>query len=104
MQMTTIGLDLAKHVFQAHGVDARGRAVVRKRLRRAEVPRPFAELPPCLHRHGGVRDGAPLGARADRAGGPRGPPRAAELREAVRQARRERRRRRRGDLPYGSCR
>ena len=48
MQVTTIGLDLAKHVFQAHGVDAQGRAVLRKRLRRAEVLRLFAGLPPCL--------------------------------------------------------
>ncbi len=48
MQITTIGLDSAKHVFQAHGVDARGRVVLRRRLRRAEVLRLFAELPPCL--------------------------------------------------------
>ena len=48
MRVTTIGLDLAKHLFQAHGVDAQGRAVLRKRLRRAEVLRFFAGLPPCL--------------------------------------------------------
>ena len=35
MQITTIGLDLAKHVFQVHAVDAEGRIVVRKALRRA---------------------------------------------------------------------
>src|SRR6185312_14036248 len=48
MQITTIGLDLAKHVFQVHGVDASGQVVVRKRLRRAEVLAFFAKLPPCL--------------------------------------------------------
>ena len=48
MQITTIGLDLAKHVFQARGVDAEGRVVLRKRLRRAEVSRFFVGLPPCL--------------------------------------------------------
>jgi hypothetical protein len=47
MQLATIGLDLAKNVFQLHGVDAKGRVVVRRRLRRAEVMRFFAELPPC---------------------------------------------------------
>jgi transposase len=36
-EITTIGLDLAKHVFQVHGVDARGVTVLRKRLRRSEV-------------------------------------------------------------------
>ena len=48
MQVTTIGLDLAKHVFQVHGVNATGPVVVRKRLRRAEVLTFFAELEPCL--------------------------------------------------------
>jgi len=47
-QITTIGLDLAKNVFQVHGVDAAGRVVVRKALRRAEVLRFFEQLPPCL--------------------------------------------------------
>lgn len=48
MQITTIGLDLAKHVFQAHGMDESGTAVIRKRLRRAEVLPFFAGLDPCL--------------------------------------------------------
>jgi len=47
-QITTIGLDLAKNVFQVHGIDAAGTVVVRKQLRRAEVLRFFAALPPCL--------------------------------------------------------
>ena len=43
-----IGLDIAKNVFQAHGVDANGTVVIRKRLRRPEILRFFASLPPCL--------------------------------------------------------
>jgi transposase len=38
-QITTIGLDLAKNVFQVHGVDAAGKALVRKQLRRAALSR-----------------------------------------------------------------
>src|SRR5271167_5039749 len=48
MQITTIGLDLAKNVFQVHGVDATGQAVVRKSLRRSQMLPFFAKLPPCL--------------------------------------------------------
>ncbi len=43
-----IGLDTAKHVFQAHGADASGRGVLRKRLRRNQVSDFFANLPRCL--------------------------------------------------------
>jgi transposase len=48
MQITTIGLDLAKSVFQVHGIDAGGQAVIRKKLRRAEVLKFFQALPACL--------------------------------------------------------
>jgi len=48
MQITTVGLDLAKNVFQVHAVDEVGRSVVRRRLRRAEVGDFFAGLAPCL--------------------------------------------------------
>ncbi len=48
MQITTVGLDLAKNVFQVHGVDAKGKVVVRRRLRRAKVRDFFAGLEPCL--------------------------------------------------------
>lgn len=48
MEVTTLGLDIAKRVFQAHGVDASGRAVLRRRLGRAEVLDFFGALPPCL--------------------------------------------------------
>jgi len=48
MQITTIGLDIAKNVFQVHGIDAAEKAVVRKQLRRGQVMKFFAALPPCL--------------------------------------------------------
>ena len=44
----TIGLDIAKSVFQVHGVDATGDVVVRQRLRRRKVLQYFAKLPACL--------------------------------------------------------
>ena len=47
-KITTIGLDLAKHVFQVHGVDAEGATVLRKQLRRSQVVAFFARLPSCL--------------------------------------------------------
>ena len=46
--VTTVGLDLAKHVFQVHGVDASGRVVVAKAIRRNKLLEFFASLPPCL--------------------------------------------------------
>ncbi len=48
MQAATIGLDIAKSVFQVHGVDERGRVVLRKRLARAQVLEFFGQLPSCV--------------------------------------------------------
>ena len=48
MQITTVGLDIAKNVFQVHGIDGDEKVVVRKQLRRGQVMRFFEELPPCL--------------------------------------------------------
>src|ERR1700675_5033882 len=48
MQITTIGLDLAKNVFQVHGVDASGQVGVRKSLRRSQMLPFFSKLPSCL--------------------------------------------------------
>jgi transposase len=48
MQVTTIGLDIAKNVFQVHGIDAAEKVVVRKQLRRSQVLAFFKALPPCL--------------------------------------------------------
>jgi transposase len=47
-EVSTIGLDVAKSVFQVHGVDADGAVVIRKRVSRAKVLEFFAALPPCL--------------------------------------------------------
>ena len=47
-QASTIGLDIAKQVFQAHGADAGGRVVFRKRLARAKVLEFFAGQAPCV--------------------------------------------------------
>jgi transposase len=48
MNTTTIGLDIAKRVFQVHGTDTRGKSTMTRRLKRAEVLRFFANLQPCL--------------------------------------------------------
>lgn len=48
MKITTIGLDLAKNVFQVHGIDAAGEVVVRRALRRGQVFAFFSKLEPCL--------------------------------------------------------
>ena len=48
MQITTIGLDIAKHVFQVHGIDVAEKVVLRKQLRRGQVLKFFASLQPCL--------------------------------------------------------
>jgi transposase len=48
MCVTTIGLDLAKNLFQVHGVDADGQIVLRRKLRRSEILRFFEALPGCL--------------------------------------------------------
>ncbi len=48
MQLTTVGLDIAKSVFQVYGVDAKSKGVVQKPLKRPQVLRYFANLSPCL--------------------------------------------------------
>jgi transposase len=47
MNITTIGLDIAKNIFQVHGVDANGKVVLRKQLKRSQVLAFFANLLPC---------------------------------------------------------
>src|SRR4051812_27666967 len=47
-EVSTIGLDIAKSVFQVHGVDADGAVVIRKRVGRVKVLEFFSGLPPCL--------------------------------------------------------
>ena len=48
MEVTRIGLDIAKNVFQVHGVDKHGKTVIRKQLKRAELMPFFVQTPPCL--------------------------------------------------------
>ena len=97
MQITTIGLDIAKNVFQVHGIDANETAVVRKQLRRSQVLAFFKALPPCLigmeacaTAHYWARELTKLGHH--------GAADASKRREGLRQAQQERCRRRRGDL------
>lgn len=47
-QVSVVGLDLAKSVFQVHGVDAQGEAVLRRKLSRGQLLKLFEKLPPCL--------------------------------------------------------
>jgi transposase len=46
--VTTIGLDIAKSVFQVHGIDAEGKVLIRRKLKRRYVLAFFEKLPPCL--------------------------------------------------------
>ena len=46
--VTIVGLDIAKNVFQVHGVDAKGAAIVARLVRRGQLLKFFASLPPCL--------------------------------------------------------
>jgi len=46
--VTTVGLDLAKSVFQVHGIDAAGNVVIRRQLKRRHVLAFFQKLPPCV--------------------------------------------------------
>lgn len=48
MKITTVGIDLAKNVFQVRGIDERGKAVLKKQLRRDQMATFFVNLPPCL--------------------------------------------------------
>ena len=47
-RVTTVGLDTARNLFQAHGADARGRPVLKRKLARGKVLEFLATLPPCL--------------------------------------------------------
>jgi transposase len=62
--ISTIGLDIAKSVFQVHGVDAAGQVVIRRQLRRRHVLAFFQKLPPCLVGMEALRVFAPLVPRA----------------------------------------
>ena len=48
MKITTVGIDLAKNLFQLHGVNEHGKVVIKKQLRRDQMAEFFVTLPPCL--------------------------------------------------------
>lgn len=48
MSIVMLGIDLAKNIFQLHGIDSDGKITLRKRLSRSELPKFIAALPPCL--------------------------------------------------------
>ena len=48
MHITILGIDLSKNVFQLHGVDARGHAVLSRRVTRSQLVEAVASLPPCV--------------------------------------------------------
>ena len=62
MAVKVIGLDTAKHVFQVHGADKTGRAVLKKRLKRSQVSDFFGSIPQCIVGLEATRGGALLGA------------------------------------------
>ena len=95
-EVSVVGVDLAKHVFQVHAVDGSGRPVVRRQLRRDQLLAFFQGRPRCLVGRG-LRRCPPLGA-AIAGDGARGPADAAVVREALRQAWEDGCGRRGGDL------
>ena len=62
MQVNTIGVDLAKNVFQVHGVDNGGKVVITRQLRRKQVIDFFSKIPACLVGMASVRNRSSLGA------------------------------------------
>jgi len=87
--ITTIGLDIAKSVFQVHGVDAAGQVVIRRQLKRRQVLAFFEKLSPVLGWHRSLRLVAPLVPRTPGTWPYRAID-AAGLREALRQTAEER--------------
>ena len=47
-KITTLGVDLAKNVFQLHGVDFAGKTILRREVRRSQLMKTMAQLEPCL--------------------------------------------------------
>jgi transposase len=48
MNVTTVGIDIAKHVFELHGVDSKGKTVLKKTIRRDKLSEFMANLPACV--------------------------------------------------------
>ena len=68
MKIMRMGVDLAKNVFQLHGVDEEEQVVLRKQFKREKMLRFFAQLPPMHDRHGVLRRQPLLGERTEEAG------------------------------------
>ena len=83
-QPVTIGLDIAKNVFHAYGVDAQGEKVLSRKLRRAQVEALLCKARALPGRNRSLRNSASLGAH-DREAGPSGSAYAAGIREALRE-------------------
>jgi transposase len=83
MQISTIGIDLAKNVFQVHAVDAAEKLVLKKQLRRSQVLGFFSKLSPCLVGMEACATSHPVGSRAQEAW-PRCATYARKLREGTR--------------------
>jgi len=96
-EVSTIGLDIAKSVFQVHGVDADGAVVIRKRISRAKVLEFFAALPSCLVGVEACPERALLEPQTS-SSRPRGEADATELCESLSQAEQKRRQRCSRDL------
>ena len=60
--IAVVGVDLAKSVFQVHGIDARGQVVLRRKLSRSKLLSFFADAAAVRDRHGDLRECQPLGA------------------------------------------
>ena len=90
MEITIIGLDLAKNVFQVHAINSASNVVVKRTLRRSQMRRFFEQLDPCLV---GIEacGTSHYWARGDHQVGPRGASDATGVCEALRQAREDRR-------------
>ena len=101
-EVSTIGLDIAKSVFQVHGVDDAGAVVIRKRISRAKVLEFFAALVAVPGRDRSLPVSTSLGPRAAGAWS-HGAADAAELCEGLSQAQQERRERCGGDLRGGDA-
>ena len=100
MTITTIGLDLAKSIFQVHGIDETGATALTKRLHRKQMLPFFQKLPPCLIAMEACGT-AHYWARTLAAIGQHGPRHSALLREGLCQTRQERHIGCRGDLRSG---
>jgi hypothetical protein len=82
VQLATVGLDIAKNVFHAYGVDARGEKVLSRKLRRVQI-KTFRKARVVLGRHRMLSNGALLGPR-DRKARPPSPSHVADLGETLR--------------------